>query len=736
MVAQQTPPARLYDSNGKAYGLQTKPFAVGGEGSIHDVLGASDLVAKFYTKIPDDTQSKKIRAMAALTSPDLLSISAWPSATLHLKPSGGPIAGILMPRIQGFKEIHHLYSVAQRKKDYPEADWRFLIHAAINSFIAFETVHKHGHLIGDVNQKNVLVSNQALVRFVDCDSFQIRAGNGTIFRCTVGVPEYTPPELQGVSFRDVNRDVQHDNFGLAILIFHLLMMGRHPYSGRPTDNAEVPLAKAIAEGRFAYGRDPAITKMLPPPSTLPISFLSDPLYSLFTRAFTPVSPGRIANRPSPSEWKKTLTDFVSTIKTCQSDKRHFFTQSASSCPWCELQAKQGIFFFIPAALNLQGQWKPIELDAILADLRANPRFIQEIPRISAVLASSSISNLADAERHLRGVNTTLLNLTQPPSLHPDPVAAAEADVFFELLFFFIGLSGIPILFFAFPVGVIVLMLSAIAFTGFRASRVRRMNRINELQCDVVRAENEAMVHAWQNENQGWLNEYQSRKQKLDKMAVKIKSVEDIVIRELDTATQNCAAIRAECDQMARVYRDLIRQYHDDIAKAKKNYAQTLKEAYLASYLIRDAKLPRLGTDRITNLASFGIETAADVGRLDFESIPNIGPASIEKLKGWRDKLIMAYNPNHGQTVAEINQMNEKINTEVTQKLLPRLRPLEESLADRRKRHQSLIKEVSAKHLHTVNQLVAAVPSIESLNETVTAMECMLPEFYNDHRPRS
>ena len=43
----------------------------------------------------------------------------------------------------------------------------------------------------------------------------------------------------------------HDRFGLAVLIFHLLMMGRHPFSGVYLDKGDMPLEKAIREGRFA-----------------------------------------------------------------------------------------------------------------------------------------------------------------------------------------------------------------------------------------------------------------------------------------------------------------------------------------------------------------------------------------------------------------------------------------------------------------------------------------------------
>lgn len=64
-----------------------------------------------------------------------------------------------MPRIADHKEI---YSVAQRKKDFPEADWGFLLHTARNCAIAFESVHAHGHIVDDVNQKNVMVSKRGI----------------------------------------------------------------------------------------------------------------------------------------------------------------------------------------------------------------------------------------------------------------------------------------------------------------------------------------------------------------------------------------------------------------------------------------------------------------------------------------------------------------------------------------------------------------------------------------------
>jgi DNA-binding helix-hairpin-helix protein with protein kinase domain len=308
MLRTTTVPKYL-DSAGRPVSVASKPLAIGGEGAIYDVNGEPTSVAKIYKAPQPKDRSEKLQAMAGLVTPDLLKVAAWPTSTLHLT-SSGPVVGILMPKISGFKEIHHLYSVAQRKKDYPDADWRFLTHAALNFAIAFETIHRHGHVVGDVNQKNVLVSDQAIVKFVDCDSFQVCAANGRLFRCGVGVPEYTPPELQGKSFRSFDRDFNHDRFGLAVLIFNLLMMGRHPFSGVYLDAGDMPLERAIQEGRFAYSRSPKTARMKPPPNTLPMTILDAALVALFERAFSPYSRSGPPNRPTAKEWNEALGKFV------------------------------------------------------------------------------------------------------------------------------------------------------------------------------------------------------------------------------------------------------------------------------------------------------------------------------------------------------------------------------------------------------------------------------------------
>ena len=361
---------RLIDSVGKTISIKETPLAIGGEGKIHEVLDDPSIVAKVYTSPQSRERSEKLRAMAELATPDLLKIAAWPTRTLHEK-SGGPVAGILMPKIVGFREIHHLYSVAQRKKDYPEADWRFLTYAALNSSIAFEQIHRHGHVVGDVNQKNVLVSSKAIVQFVDCDSFQLRARNGMVYRCLVGVPEYTPPELQGKSFRDVDRCDNHDCFGLAVLIFHLLMMGRHPFSGIYLDAGDMPIEKAILGGRFAYSTEVQRTRMKPPPNTLPISVLDASLLNLFERAFRPVGRAQSVDRPTATEWKQALKSLLTNLSTCKVDPKHVFPKHVGSCPWCSLLGKIGVFFFLPGTPTGKGRGQ-FDLLAIWGQIESIP----------------------------------------------------------------------------------------------------------------------------------------------------------------------------------------------------------------------------------------------------------------------------------------------------------------------------------------------------------------------------
>jgi DNA-binding helix-hairpin-helix protein with protein kinase domain len=54
---------------------------------------------------------------------------------------------------------------------------------------------------------------------------------------------------------------------------------------------------------------------------------------------------------------------------------------------------------------------------------------------------------------------------------------------------------------------------------------------------------------------------------------------------------------------------------------------------------------------IAPLVSFGIETAADVTRLQYQPVPGFGPKRIQQLLKWRDDLLKKFVFRPGQAIA-------------------------------------------------------------------------------------
>ncbi len=332
----------LFDDQGRRVGLGAE-LGRGGEAAVYTVEGQPELVAKIYHQPPGAEKAEKLAQMVRLQSERLLALSAWPVGTLFLGRDRS-LAGFLMKNVSRFKDIHLLYNPKSRTREFPpKANWRFLIHTASNVARAFAAVHECGHVIGDVNQSNVRVSPEtAVVSLVDCDSFQISA-NGKVYPCEVGVPLYTPPELQDTEFREVVRTPNHDNFGLAVLIFHLLFMGRHPFAGKFLGRGEMPIEKAIAEQRFAFARDSQRTQMLPPPACITLVHLPQEIGDLFISAFGPDGPG--GGRPDAKQWITELTALASRLIVCSNNKAHLFFNALSSCPWCSIESS-GVLLFV------------------------------------------------------------------------------------------------------------------------------------------------------------------------------------------------------------------------------------------------------------------------------------------------------------------------------------------------------------------------------------------------------
>lgn len=312
----------------------------GGEGTIFAVNGRPDQAAKIYAVPPEPAKIRKLAVMSRVATPDLLGIAAWPADLLA--DVDGNVLGFVMPRVKAKQDIHELYSPKSRSEAFPDADFRFLVGVAANVARAFGTLHRAGHLVGDVNHGNLLVGPDGTVSLIDCDSIQVTDGS-EVFTCDVGVPLFTAPELQGRPFRGLVRTENHDRFGLAVLLFHLLYMGRHPYAGRYAGPDDMPIERAIAEDRFAYGVDRSLGQMERPPGAIALEAMGASVERLFDAAFSRMGAGE--GRPDAESWVKVLGGLASGLQPCRAVATHSYPGHLDGCPWCETEAQTGAQLF-------------------------------------------------------------------------------------------------------------------------------------------------------------------------------------------------------------------------------------------------------------------------------------------------------------------------------------------------------------------------------------------------------
>jgi uncharacterized protein YegL len=318
----------------------TQAIAGGGEGAIFEIEGQTNIVAKIYHFLGDAYLEQKLQAMLCLKTPELEECTAWPLDVLYSKNSKA--IGFIMPKLDFYQSIHELSSPGSRKEKFPEADFLFLINVSINLCRAFSSIHKNGCIVGDVNSSGVFVSRDTRVRFIDCDSFQVYF-EGRFFPCLVGKSEYSPPELSGNRSADFLWTANHDFFALAVLIFQLLCLGRHPFAAVSTDKKEISIQSAIAQSLFAFSASASLKEIRPPPNSVSLNAFGPEISTLFERAFSYAAIKE--GRPTPEDWIVALQDIRENLNVCSEDNQHKYYRALYRCPWCEIEEKIGTKIF-------------------------------------------------------------------------------------------------------------------------------------------------------------------------------------------------------------------------------------------------------------------------------------------------------------------------------------------------------------------------------------------------------
>jgi DNA-binding helix-hairpin-helix protein with protein kinase domain len=323
----------------------SRELGKGGEGQVYELANNYSQVLKIYNEALDSEKIEKLRTMVAMGNAQTLNYAAWP---VDIVKESGAVVGFVMKKLDNYMPLHMLFSPMDRKKNFPDKGYNFLVHVARNLATAFYALHSQGLVIGDVNEGNILVNAQGMVAFIDCDSFQIKNSSGYFF-CEVGVPRYTPPELLSKSsFNNVIRSINTDSFSMAVLIFQLLFLGRHPFAGRNMSNEDIDEEAAIKKCLFAYSTNKVDKKLLPPNDSFPINNLSQQLVALFHSSFE----NEIA-RPQPELWMKALDEFSTEMITCEKHKIHVYPSTLVNCPWCDFKDRRNIYYFLDDSYTQQ-----------------------------------------------------------------------------------------------------------------------------------------------------------------------------------------------------------------------------------------------------------------------------------------------------------------------------------------------------------------------------------------------
>lgn len=365
-------------------------LAQGGEGSIWSVVGRPEVAKIFHPSLDNTHREAKITLMLSNPPRDemrarLNHVSiAWPTALLY---QDARFAGFLMPRLGESLKILEVYNPRLRKAT--GFNWKYLLHMAINLSVAVDAIHSKGYVIGDINESNILVNRQALVSLIDTDSFQVHDGSGLVYRCPVGREEFTPPELQGIQFNQVDRSPEHDYFGLAVMIFLLLMEGNHPFSGilkttNPTGDPDN--IYCLKQGAFPYASN---SLSGPRPTAPKFTILPTAIQRLMLKCF--VEGYRTPSiRPAPGEWKLALEKIETNLIQCRKDNNHWYSGHLRKCPWCASETPH-LQTPLPAVQPISVSEPQARRPAPPPRLRSKPALSFQAASINPALPSQSIN---------------------------------------------------------------------------------------------------------------------------------------------------------------------------------------------------------------------------------------------------------------------------------------------------------------------------------------------------------
>lgn len=387
----------------------------------------------------------------------------------------------------------------------------------------------------------------------------------------------------------VVRTAEHDNFSLAVAIFHLLFMGRHPYAGRH-EGPDLSIGQAIAQNRFAFSlARQSSTRTNPPPGALLLTDFPAAVREAFESAFG-LNPNA---RPSPHSWIRTLTTLERSLDRCRKFKTHFYPKGAITCSWCDL-SKKGVGFDLFPDVSTVAPGNFDDTSAIEEAIREIWAF--QFPVVSDLVPQSMVSARKGSRALREAKNSKVVRALTGLLM----LVAAGAGFFYagSVWFIWLGLAGL---------GAVLVGDRKVDAEPFRKAFVEA---------------NEAL----QQELSTFLG---------------------------GSGLVEVSRVRGDLKAAITAYRSIDGDLSGKLEKLKSSREEHQRAAFLDQFSIRSATISGIGPVRKAVLISFGIETAGDVSQGSVIRLPGFGEAMTKNLLDWRVRHESQFRYNPARSEQEI-----------------------------------------------------------------------------------
>ncbi len=630
-----------YTGNISSYNT-TREIGKGGEGYVYELANNPSQVLKVF--IEDLTPSKiaKLQLMVAMANPQIDAYSAWPKDIV--KDHQVKYSGFVMRKLSGYVPLHNLFSPMDRKRMFPDKGYNFLVHVARNLATAFYALHSSGLVVGDINEGNILVNTQGMVAFIDCDSFQVK--DGTQYHlCEVGVPRYTPPELLAyTSFETVVRTINTDSFSMAILIFQLLFLGRHPYAGKNNSAEDIDEEKAIKNNWFVYSLNNKHNKLLPPADSFPIKSLPEDVVALFHQSFE-----QIENRPLPAKWITSLDAFLKTMVNCTVSPIHIYPSTFNSCPWCAFKEKRNILYFMDASY---------------------PSVAEVTDNMDDFINGFKVEKLSFPK----------IKLTNPTTYALTPLPILSKYSQYKKYHLLTLIAGVIATFsFVSAFRLVYIFYAAVPAVGYLLNKFFPWkNRIEE--------------------------ELERRKRYQDDLKRQLEIDLQLYHQPVELRSYKDAIERIE--RLIDSYKKLPQELIDKQKDAEEKVYTAQLNTYLSNYPINTNDFQALGTARKAALDEASITTAADVSKLKTIKVQGIGSKFIKQLQDWQRHIGygFVYHPDNNlllkenrAVILEMAEQKKQLETDIL-KLYQEIISLKTNLIDKQTQLKTNINIIHKQYL--------------------------------------